>query len=735
MGKRRGKSSLRQSSNALRGNGLRAFKNGDYDSAIESWERVQRQTPSMTPQAPLAEAYFRRGLQRLYGASPHPAAGLEDLRQATEVQPEEERFHYHLGLALQRQGDPAAALPIYQRLHTEDGPFSRRVAYPLALALLQTDGDPAQHAVWDELSPEEQALLEQRGQFRRRPYAVSDDAPPLWRAVAALDDGELEAAEGHLEAARAAGDLPEVVRYYQGVLAARRERWDRARRHWSQAAAQGFRTEHLILNLGESYHRLAEQRLKEGDSEGTRDAAREALRYKPGKRNLEQLLSQAHQRLGYQAATAGQWDQAREQWQQAYELEDGSFRLAYNLALAYERDEEWLEAAETWRETLRRRPRRDDHPDAITDEQVALLWKRAAEAYVREGEYDEAIHVYRQAVKYYPDNLDTRMALVDGLLDNGQLQAAENELERILQEHPDYIPALMRMGEVSASQGYWWYAADAPRYWEKVLELDPQHHDARLSLFNYYLDLGQNQEHWGRSRDAEASYRQALSYLPDHPVGLVALGRLYLVHGDESGAREYFEHALEQDPRNLGAYNIIIGAWLGNDQPAEAWKLMRRAEAQLSDVPFQFYLSQADFCLHLGRPDLAAPWLERTIEVAAPEEAPLAAIGEMLVMGGSLDLAEDYLQQALRANEEPARVHMLLGIVHLRRGEERVGFRHFDKAERLARKLEDAELLEAIVVARQVYSMPPDMIQMMQSGLLPFDLVDHELFDDDEEVF
>jgi len=336
----------------------------------------------------------------MYGRSSDPQAGLSDLQQAARLQPDNPCYAYHLGLAAHRMGDLDRAVRAYQVARKGRGGFADRVAYPLALALLQRGEDPASAPVWSALLAEEQAMLSQAGTFRRRAYTLSPDAPLLWRGLAALGAGDHEQALVALDSVQQnPTDSVEqrMAHYYLGVLAAQGEDWNKARHHWSAARAAGLTILRLTDNLGEVYHQLAEERLVEGDAKGALAAATEALRHKPGAKRLNELVSQAHQRLAYEAASAGLWSVALEHWEAADEAEGGSFRLAYNLALAYERAKEFLAAGEKWREALRRRPRRADHPDAIGDEQVAQLWRRAAEAYGRAGEYDEAVHVYRQA--------------------------------------------------------------------------------------------------------------------------------------------------------------------------------------------------------------------------------------------------------------------------------------------------------------------------------------------------
>ena len=724
MGKRR---ISRQALARFRERGHKAFLQGSYNEAIEEWEKVKEAKPSMLPTATLAEVYFRRGITRFYSDGKDEKA-LEDLQQAINLLPNEPRYHYHLGLMLHHRGDPDRAIPHYRKAQTGDASLTERSAYPLALALLQAGEAPEEDDVWANLSSEEQAMLQEATTFNRRPYSLSEDAPPFWQGMAALDDGDFVQAEGHfkkgLEKTRSQVEAA-LIHYYLGVLAAQRDDMKEARHQWTQAAAEGLETDALTLNLGESFHRLAEARLEADDPKGALAAAEEALRHKPDQRSLQFLVSQAHQRLGYQAAKRGEWASAEKHWREAYELEDGNFRLAFNLALCYEREEAYVAAGETWREVLRRRPRLEDDPDALDDEQVAQIWKRAAEAYVKAGDYDEAVHVYRQAVKYNPDHLSTRMDLVDSLMTNGQVTAAENELERVLDKAPDYVPALVQMGDVVASRSSWWWGDDPTRYWKRALEVAPNNVEARDALIDYYHDKADRQAYWGHPDAALELYEEILTFAPHHGLTLAAMGQAYLESDQQEEAWKYFRQALTYEA-TLDRYFGIIIVCCAYGEEAWAWELISEAEANL-EVPLAFYVEIILRCVEVNREDLVDPWIERLVDKAGPGDDPLTLVGEALALTPAYELAQSLLDQAQEAGENPARIHMALALVSLRQGDRGQARRHLHEAETLARRQNDKELLKRIQSAKDtLLSMPPGFIEMVLNqpggpgGPIPF---------------
>ncbi len=737
----------RQGAATLRTRGSNAFHIGDYNQAIETWERVRAQSADMLPAAALAEAYFRRGQELLAAPQPNLELVLQDMQRAVELQPEDPCYAYHLGLVAQRCGRPDTAIINYEKVRRSSSNFARRAAYPLALALLQQGIDPATRPVWGDLTDSERAMLRNAGVFRRRPYILGADTPLLWQGLVALDGGEAEKARQLLQQTLQSPASPQeaqIAHYYLGVLAAQAEDWDTARKQWTTAYVQGYRSDYLSQNLGELYFRLAEQCLSEGDAESALAAVNESARHTPNDNRRDEMLAHIYQQLGYQAASAGQWEKAYHYWEAARNLDGGSFRLAYNLALAHEKAEDFIAAGEMWREALRRRPRKADHPDAITDEQVSLLWKRAAECYIKAGEYEEAINVYKQAVKWNPDSLETRMALVEGMINDGRFWAAENELQRILEKDKDYIPALLRMGEVVKESGTWWSARNAPNYWKRVLELDADNVEARQSLADYYLDQAENSLSWSNYNAAISNLNEALVYRPHDGYLLARLGGCYYQMGQLETAESYFEQALTHSAQDLRVYEQIIHMWLDEHEPERAWELMRQAEALVKNIPMAFYLAQGIYAMEVEEA-LGPPWLDRAVEVTPPEEEPLAKIGQLLVLSPFVEMAQHYLERALAAGQDIVRTYTSLAMLALRRGDSQTARRHVREAEKAARQSRDPDALHHVKITRDLLHVPPDLLNMMLRGLgpgllrgdpsmLPFlDFADDDDYDDEEE--
>jgi tetratricopeptide (TPR) repeat protein len=709
--KKKGQKKTAQSMVALKANGLKAFQIGNYNKAIAVWENIP---PAMQPAAALAEAYFRRGMKQFYGAA--SPAGLNDLKRAAAYQPLDACYAFHLGLALHHSGDLAGALTIYSSVRQSRGPFAARAAYPLALALLQSGQNPAADPVWDNLPPAEQARLQMASAFRRRPYSLQPEAARLWRALVAFDSGDHAQAKAGLDQALAA-QLPDAEKglalFYRGALAAQNEDLEAASRDWSAAYAAGLRSPRLQGNLAEIYQRIAEDLLSQGDAQTALAAVQEAKRRYPGNESLAELLAQIYQQLGYQAASANQWEAAQTNWRTAVELDQSSFRLAYNLALAYERAEDFAAAGKAWREALRRRPRRADHPEALGDEQVARLWQRAAECYHKAGDFEETGRTYQQAVKWAPENLDLRLALAESMLNDGRLIAARNELERLLKQNPQHVPALLRMGEVHFrnEDEQWWIKAQAKVYWDKAFALQPDNPQVRQAMAEWYLDQAEIDHSWNRFTEAIEDYQKALEFQPDRFQTLAYIAECYLELGKEEKGRETLEYTLAR-AASVNEFAIIIGVWLRLNRHDQAWKILAQAEARLGQMPTGFYIAMASDLLENRLKEQANLWLQRAIEKAAPEEDVLVMIGEM-AMEFDLPLAREYLLKAIGAGQMPGQANLLLGAIEKKLGNPRASKKHLAEAERIAFQTKDQDLAERVEMARLLAGGPQAFIRRL----------------------
>ena len=271
-----------------------------------------------------------------------------------------------------------------------------------------------------------------------------------------------------------------LAAYALGLDALRRERQEEALGHWEAARRLGLDTPSLRDNLHQLYHALAEEAMAAGrwiDAAALVDAARSLA---SGGQELTDLTLAAHFHAGHAEAQAGRWRQALAHWEKTRDLGENSRELLQDLALAYEKDGRFGDAADLWRQVVRRRPRKADVPEALTRQQVALLWGHVAECYRRAGDVEEAITTLRNAVKNDPDNVDLRLELVDVLVADDRWGAARQRAKPHPRKRNRRTSAHSSVRRASKRR-----VGDRPApkpIWRKVLALDPNHLEAQERL-------------------------------------------------------------------------------------------------------------------------------------------------------------------------------------------------------------------------------------------------------------
>jgi tetratricopeptide (TPR) repeat protein len=717
----------------LRRQGAEAFKKGDYELAIAAWRRIGSGQRDAKLTAAFAEAYFRRGLR----------GHLDSLRQAANLSGDEPRYVYHLALAHHRAGRPEEAEPLYRRVLDQsdlDNDLFPRAVYGLGLLLLETKRRPSHDPLWKRL--QEAADGSPLAQARQRlnwaeslifsRSAPSTPAPdPLWEALAARRGGQDDPSPLDPD------EMPQPVAAaaFNHLAARAWERGDteRAFAHWRAAYETQLVLPGLKDNLFAAARTVATERLKAGDAGGALQAATAGLAIQSSDNGLQTIAAQAHFRLGHAAALAGRWDEAYDHWQDALDVgRERGRRLVINLALAEEQQEDWYAAAELWREALRRRPRKADHPDALDDAQVARLWRHVAENYQRVGDLHEAQRTFRNALKWAPDDVGLRTAYVNMLLDDGRLVAADNQLDILLQAHPNDVDLLALRAQIYDGR-YYDYAA--VNIWKKILELQPDHPSARRQIARYYERRGDNFYNWGWVQEAMNHYQEGLEYAPDDAMLIASLGLCHLGMGDEKTARQFFDHAYAAEPGNPDVYLLVIKTWLDHDNWAAAQAVIRRAREAIEISP-AFFLEIAGFCYNAHRFDLAQDYVAEARALAAGDVNLLLIIADMVGRNGDYELVEEIVRQVLEQAPDNPLAHLLKGLALASQNKLKAARRSWDKAEQIARQTNNQGLLMAVEEVRFLYDPdhgpPLDFIRRMM-GPAFFD--DDDEFDDDEEWF
>lgn len=117
--------------------------------------------------------------------------------------------------------------------------------------------------------------------------------------------------------------------------------------------------------------------------------------------------------------------------------------------------------------------------DPHLNKKFSLKHYEIAEMYASYGRCEEALFEYNKAATLDPDNLEIRIKMAKTYTKKGFTSKAFDELKRLKNEHPGYMPARIAMGLLYYGNGN---IIEAQAEWQNVLSRDPQHPEATMYI-------------------------------------------------------------------------------------------------------------------------------------------------------------------------------------------------------------------------------------------------------------
>jgi tetratricopeptide (TPR) repeat protein len=263
------------------------------------------------------------------------------------------------------------------------------------------------------------------------------------------------------------------------------------------------------------WHRAALAHAEAGDLDGALAAMEQAIR-------RDSSYAPAHWQRGYWLLKRGQLEDAKKAFERALSIDAGDQAAIAGMARIESLSGQPAEAARP------REPLSAWHdPWALELEpsrrtQVARL--DVAQALVESGRMDEAVRLYRQLLRDYPDSMYVAANLGRVLVEMGQDQEGMRILEGSLRRHPDYYllhfniaQSCERMTQRSSGEAIAALRQRALRHLDRVTELNPTFGRA----FGLKADLLARQ---GRIEEALAAARRAHEVEPSTPKWLHRAG-------------------------------------------------------------------------------------------------------------------------------------------------------------------------------------------------------------------
>ena len=270
-------------------------------------------------------------------------------------------------------------------------------------------------------------------------------------------------------------------------------------------------------------------------------------------------------------------------------------------------------------------------------EATADTFWAAGDLYLKQDEHSRAETVYRRALELEPDGKAARVGLATSLRRQGQLDAAKQELDPLLQQTPPHAAACVELAEIQVAQRQ---VAAAIRTLEELAEREPKRYDSRARLADLFIKT--------RRLDAGMTVvEKTLKESPRHVQSRLVLAHAYTNRGFHTKAVEQCDRILAVDPRNVPAQIVKGRVHMAKRQHGHAVKVLARA-----------------------------------LETAPEHSTARLLLGDTFLAMSQLDQAKECFETVAQQYPKSPLPHMRLGLTQIRKGLPEAAIVHYEEARR-----------------------------------------------------
>uniref|UniRef100_A0A8D0NST3 Protein O-mannosyl-transferase TMTC1 n=1 Tax=Sus scrofa TaxID=9823 RepID=A0A8D0NST3_PIG len=239
--------------------------------------------------------------------------------------------------------------------------------------------------------------------------------------------------------------------------------------------------------------------------------------------------SDLHNNYGVFLVDTGSPEKAVTHYQQAIKLSPSHHVAMVNLGRLY-RSLGDNSVAEEW------------YKRALQVARKAEILSPLGALYYNTGRYEEALHIYREAVALQPSQRELRLALAQVLAVMGQTKEAEKITNHIVSEETGCLECYRLLSAIHSKQEQHDKALDAI---DKALKLKPKDPKVISELF---FTKGNQLREQNLLDKAFESYKAAVELNPDQAQAWMNMGGIQHIKGNYVSARAYYKRALQLVP-------------------------------------------------------------------------------------------------------------------------------------------------------------------------------------------
>ncbi len=285
----------------------------------------------------------------------------------------------------------------------------------------------------------------------------------------------------------------------------------------------------------------------------------------------------------------------------------------------------------------------------------APAWLRLADLQFKNGQFAAADHAYRRRLALLPGDPYARFGLARLALQQGRREDARQQLERLVEEAPEFPPAHNLYAELLAANGD---AARATR--ERLLGTekgrfrdadDPWLDELTGWCFDFerLCVLGSRDALTNHGDRGRAAFERAIQLRPDAPGAYELLGNVCLDANEPAKAREIYEEGLRRarsEQPTVRIYVNLARAYRLLQQPAEAARVCREGLARVGEEA-ELYLALGAALGDLGQGEAAVEAMRAAVARSPADANANYQLAVALLAVRRLDEAVEALHRSL----------------------------------------------------------------------------------------
>ncbi len=305
----------------------------------------------------------------------------------------------------------------------------------------------------------------------------------------------------------------------------------------------------------------------------------------------------------------------------------------------------------------------------LHDSSSATIYNKVAEAYIRLQKFDSAQKILLDAIRRFPDSVNSYRILAAIYYSRQELDKAEEVYQKIIQLDPSDLESRYSLITLYLSRGNDLKVAEE---YEKIIQMGYGTPEMQIRIGNIYLESKQFEK-------AAKIFTTFYEENPEDERAYLGMAKLFLTRNDTITAIDWYRKGLAQDFSFGTCLEEVNALYVRQKKWDEAISLLQDVIAH--DVTkIENYLRLADLYYERGDTTKSVEQFSYAIERFPDDFRAYFSLGWIYYQKNLTEPAEQYLKKSIEINKEFPRGWILLGVIMLRNQRMEDAEHHFRQA-------------------------------------------------------